>query len=137
VANTTQKKWNNARMDQLRALRVFTQVIADGSFAGAARTLDLAPTVVTRSMADLEEHLGARLLNRTTRSLALTEIGEVYLERARQLLADLDDADAVDLERSIPVLVWNWPPPAQCKLPMKTLMSRFCRSVSNRCKGIL
>jgi DNA-binding transcriptional LysR family regulator len=82
-------------MDQLRALRVFTQVIADGSFAGAARTLDLAPTVVTRSMADLEEHLGARLLNRTTRSLALTEIGEVYLERAKQLLADLDDADAV------------------------------------------
>jgi DNA-binding transcriptional LysR family regulator len=82
-------------MDQLRALRVFIQVIADGSFAGAARTLDLAPTVVTRSLADLEEHLGARLLNRTTRSLALTEIGEVYLERARQLLADLEDADAM------------------------------------------
>ncbi len=82
-------------MDQLRALRVFNQVIVDGSFSGAARTLDLAPAVVTRSLADLEEHLGARLLNRTTRSLALTEIGEVYLERAKQLLADLDDADAV------------------------------------------
>lgn len=82
-------------MDQLRSLRIFTQVIAEGSFAGAARVLDLAPAVVTRAIADLEEHLGARLLNRTTRHLALTEIGEAYLLRARQLLADLDDADAL------------------------------------------
>ena len=80
-------------MDQLRALRVFTQVIAEGSFAGAARLLDLAPAVVTRAVA--EEHLGARLLNRTTRKLALTDIGEAYLERARHILAELDDADAM------------------------------------------
>lgn len=82
-------------MDQLRSLRIFTQVIAAGSFAGAARVLDLAPAVVTRAVADLEQHLGARLLNRTTRNLALTEIGEDYLLRTRQLLADLDDADAM------------------------------------------
>lgn len=81
-------------MDQLRSLRVFTQVIAQGSFAGAARVLDLAPAVVTRAISELEQHLGARLLNRTTRSLALTEIGEAYLLRARLLLAELDDADA-------------------------------------------
>ena len=82
-------------MDQLRALRVFTQVIAEGSFAGAARVLDLAPAVVTRAVSDLEDHLGARLLNRTTRKLALTEVGEDYLGRARRVLGELDDADAV------------------------------------------
>ena len=82
-------------MDQLRALRVFAQVIAQGSFAGAARVLDLAPAVVTRAVADLEDHLGVRLLNRTTRKLALTEVGEDYLERAKRILAELDDADAL------------------------------------------
>lgn len=82
-------------MDQLRALRVFAQVIEEGSFAGAARVLDLAPAVVTRAVSDLEDHLGARLLNRTTRKLALTEVGQDYLERARHVLAELDDADAL------------------------------------------
>lgn len=82
-------------MDQLRALRVFTQVIAEGSFAGAARVLDLAPAVVTRAVSDLEDHLGVRLLNRTTRKLALTEVGQEYLERAKRILAELDDADAL------------------------------------------
>lgn len=82
-------------MDQLRALRVFTKVISEGSFAGAARVLDLAPAVVTRAIADLEKHVGARLLNRSSRSLALTEIGQAYLLRATQILAELDDADAL------------------------------------------
>ncbi|QTN30197.1 LysR family transcriptional regulator [Rhodoferax sp. AJA081-3] len=82
-------------MDQLRALRVFAQVIAEGSFAGAARVMDLAPAVVTRAVSDLEDHLGVRLLNRTTRRLALTEVGEDYLERAKRVLAELDDADAL------------------------------------------
>jgi DNA-binding transcriptional LysR family regulator len=80
-------------MDQLRSLRIFAQVIADGSFAGAARTLDLAPAVVTRAVAELEDRLGVRLLNRTTRSLALTEVGEAYLERTKRVLAELDEAD--------------------------------------------
>ena len=53
-------------MDQLKAMRVFARVIDEGSFAGAARALDLAPAVVTRLVADLEEHLGARLLARKT-----------------------------------------------------------------------
>lgn len=81
-------------MDQLRALRIFTQVVAAGSLAGAARAMDLAPSVVTRAIADLERHLGARLLNRSSRGLALTAIGETYWQRASQLLSDLDDADA-------------------------------------------
>lgn len=81
-------------MDQLRSLRIFVRVVHEGSFAAAARALDLAPAVVTRVLAELEAHLGARLLNRTTRRVALTEIGEAYLERARRILHDLDDADA-------------------------------------------
>lgn len=81
-------------MDQLRSLRVFVRVIDEGSFAGAARALDLAPAVVTRAVAELEEHLGARLLQRTTRRMALTETGETYLEHARRILLELDEADA-------------------------------------------
>jgi DNA-binding transcriptional LysR family regulator len=82
-------------MDQLRAMRVFSQVITEGTFAGAARVLDMAPAVVTRMVADLEVHLGARLLNRTTRNLALTEIGAAYLDRARNILLDLEEADGL------------------------------------------
>lgn len=82
-------------MDQLKAMRTFARVIDEGSFAAAARAMDAAPAVVTRAVADLEEHLGARLINRTTRRLALTEIGERYLERARAILADVDEAAAL------------------------------------------
>lgn len=82
-------------MDQLRAIKVFVRVIDEGSFAGAARALDLAPAVVTRLVAELEDHLGTRLLNRTTRRLSLTEIGDAYLERARRILADVDEAAAL------------------------------------------
>lgn len=82
-------------MDQLRALRTFVRVIDEGSFAAAARSLDAAPAVVTRLVADLEQSLGARLLHRTTRRLTLTAVGAEYAERARQILADLDEADAL------------------------------------------
>ena len=62
-------------MDRLHSMRVFARVIEQGSFAGAARELNLSPAVVTRLVADLEEHLGARLINRTTRRLSLTDTG--------------------------------------------------------------
>lgn len=79
-------------MDQLRAMRVLARVADEGSFAAAARALDLAPAVVTRVIAELEEHLGARLMQRTTRRLSFTEAGDDYLQRVRQILADVDDA---------------------------------------------
>lgn len=82
-------------MDQLRAMRVFARVIDEGSFAKAARALDLAPAVVTRLVAELEEHLGARLINRTTRRLALTDVGESYLERVRRILVEVEEAAAL------------------------------------------
>src|SRR5246127_5944803 len=82
-------------MDRLQSMRVFSKVVEQGSFARAATLLDLSNAVVTRHVADLEGHLGTRLLNRTTRKLSLTETGMAYLERVRQILQDIDDADAI------------------------------------------
>lgn len=85
-------------MDQLRAMRVFVRVIDEGGFAKAARALDMAPPVITRVVAELEAHLGARLLNRTTRRIALTDVGEAYLEKARQILIDVEESEALASE---------------------------------------
>lgn len=82
-------------MDQLKAMRALVRVIDEKSFAGAARALGVAPAQVTRAVAELEAHLGARLVTRTTRSLALTDIGSRYLERARAILADVAEAAAL------------------------------------------
>jgi DNA-binding transcriptional LysR family regulator len=82
-------------MDQLRAMKVFARVVEEGGFAKAARALDMAPPVVTRMVAELEDHLGARLLNRTTRSLALTEVGEQYLDKVRSILIDIEESEAL------------------------------------------
>ena len=81
-------------MDRLQSMRVFQQVVDEGSCAAAARALDLSPAVVTRLVGDLEEHLGARLLQRTTRRLALTDAGQAYLARVRHILTDIDEAHA-------------------------------------------
>jgi DNA-binding transcriptional LysR family regulator len=81
-------------MDRLQSMRVFQQVVDEGGFAAAARKLDLAPAVVTRLIGDLEEHLGVRLLQRTTRRLSLTPAGEAYLARLRLILGDIDEARA-------------------------------------------
>jgi len=82
-------------MDQLRAMKVFARVVEEGGFAKAARALDLAPPVVTRTVAELETHLGARLLNRTTRTIALTEIGEAYLDKVRAILIEVEESEAL------------------------------------------
>ncbi len=82
-------------MDRLQSMRVFARVVDSGSFAAVARELNLSPAAVTRLVADLEDHLGARLLNRTTRRLSLTDIGERYLERVRLILVEVDEADAL------------------------------------------
>ena len=63
-------------MDRLLSMRVFERVVNEGGFAAAARALDMSAPVVTRLVADLEEHLGTRLLQRSTRRLSLTEAGE-------------------------------------------------------------
>lgn len=82
-------------MDRLLSMRVFQQVVDEGGFAAAARKLDLTPAAVTRLVNDLEQHLGVRLLQRTTRRLSLTPAGEAYLSRLRHILGDIDEADAL------------------------------------------
>lgn len=82
-------------MDRLQSMRVFQRVVDEGGFAAAARALDLSPAVVTRLVADLEEHLGTRLLHRSTRRLSLTEAGDAYLARLRSILQDIDEAEAL------------------------------------------
>ena len=80
-------------MDRLGAMRVFVSVAKLGSFTEAARRLQLSPSVVTRSIAQLEDALGLTLLLRTTRSLRLTERGELYLESCQQILQDVDSVE--------------------------------------------
>jgi DNA-binding transcriptional LysR family regulator len=87
-------------MDQLKAMKVFAKVAEEGGFAKAARALDMAPPVVTRMVAELEQHLGARLLNRTTRSIALTEVGEQYLDKVRQILLGIEESEALAAENT-------------------------------------
>jgi len=82
-------------MDRLTSIRAFQKVVDEGGFAAASRALSLSPAVVTRLVADLEDHLGVRLLHRTTRRVSLTEAGETYLERIRQVLQDLDEASSM------------------------------------------
>ncbi|WP_436302970.1 LysR family transcriptional regulator [Variovorax sp. LjRoot290] len=81
-------------MDRLLSMRVFQRVIDEGGFAAAARALELSPAAVTRLIGDLEAHLGARLMQRSTRSIHLTEAGAGYLESLRTILRGIDDAEA-------------------------------------------
>jgi DNA-binding transcriptional LysR family regulator len=80
-------------MDRIDAMQAFVAVADLRGFAPAARKLGLSPPAVTRLIAALEERLGARLLQRTTRSVALTDAGARYLERARRILADVEEAE--------------------------------------------
>ncbi len=79
-------------MDHLAGIAVFARVAERGSFTAAARDLGLSKSAVSKQVARLEERLGARLLQRTTRRLHLTEVGQVYFERARQVVADAEEA---------------------------------------------
>ncbi|MBB5402571.1 LysR family transcriptional regulator [Paraburkholderia youngii] len=81
-------------MDTLQCIRIFVKVASDGGFASAARRLKFSVAAVSRAINQLETHLGSRLLNRTTRQVALTEAGERYLRRCEEILSSLDDAEA-------------------------------------------
>jgi DNA-binding transcriptional LysR family regulator len=90
-------------MDRFDAMAAFVAVADLQGFAPAARKLGLSPSGVTRLIAGLEDHVGARLLQRTTRSVTLTDIGARYLERARRILADVEEAEiSASAERSRP-----------------------------------
>jgi DNA-binding transcriptional LysR family regulator len=90
-------------MDRLRNMEVFMAVVEAGSFAAAARQLDISAVMVGKHVQQLEAHLGARLLQRTTRRQSLTEVGRSFYEDSRQVLEQLRWAEsAVERSRSAP-----------------------------------
>jgi DNA-binding transcriptional LysR family regulator len=90
-------------MDRLTSLTVFARVVDNGGFSAAARRLNMSTTMVSNHVQALEDRLGARLLNRTTRRVSLTEIGKAYYERCMPILAELEEADrAVGALQSTP-----------------------------------
>jgi len=82
-------------MDRMAAMNTFVKVVEAGGFAAAGRKLKMSPSTVTEHIQSLEQRLGARLLNRSTRKISVTEVGKAYYERCLQILADADDADNV------------------------------------------
>jgi DNA-binding transcriptional LysR family regulator len=82
-------------MDRLTSLAAFVQVANSGGFSAAARHLNMSTTTVSNHVQALEDRLGARLLNRTTRKVSLTEIGKAYFDRCAQILADVEHADDI------------------------------------------
>ena len=81
-------------MDRLTTLTAFVQVVDNGGFSAAARRLNMSVTMVSNHIQSLEDRLGVRLLNRTTRKVSLTDVGKAYYDRCIQILSDLEDADA-------------------------------------------
>jgi DNA-binding transcriptional LysR family regulator len=80
-------------LDRLEAMTIFVAVVDKGGFTAAARALGLPLPTVSRKLAELESHLGTRLLNRSTRRIALTDAGHDYLSACRRILEEIDDAE--------------------------------------------
>src|SRR5258706_8480210 len=80
--------------DSLQEMSIFSRIVVAGSLSAAAKDLGLSPAVVTRSLASLESRLGVRLVNRTTRRLALTDEGASYFDACTRILGEIEDADA-------------------------------------------
>ena len=81
-------------MDKFQEMRVFVAVVDAGSFVGAAENLGISKAACSRYVSDLEQRLGTRLLHRTTRTLSLTQEGEVFLARCREILSRLEESEA-------------------------------------------
>lgn len=82
-------------MDRFVGMAVFVKVVESKSFAAAARHFEISPAMVTKHVQALEERLGARLLNRTTRHVSPTEVGRTYYERCRRIMAEMEEAERV------------------------------------------
>src|SRR6202030_3203062 len=80
-------------MDRFDNMRVFAKVVESGSFTGAAARLGISASMVSQHVKELEERLGARLVNPTTRKVSLTEVARAYYERCTRLLADLEETE--------------------------------------------
>ena len=109
-------------MDRLTSLTVFGQVVEQGGFSAAGRHLNMSVTMVSNHIQALEDRLGVRLLNRTTRKVSLTDIGKEYYERSRQVLMDLEEADQI-------VGAQQATPQGQLRIYTNAVMARFLRPV--------
>jgi len=90
-------------MDRLTSMNVFVKAVDSGSFSAAADALRMSPQLVGKHIQTLEQHMGVRLLNRTTRRQSLTDIGQSFYERARIILAEVEAVDSLVAEtRSVP-----------------------------------
>ena len=90
-------------MDRLTSMQVFVRVVDAGSFARVAHALTMSRAMVTTHVASLEKHLGARLLNRTTRKLSLTDDGAAFYERCRRVLSEVQEMEsAISLSQTKP-----------------------------------
>ncbi|CAI9404725.1 HTH-type transcriptional regulator DmlR [Pleomorphomonas sp. T1.2MG-36] len=106
-------------MDRLASMAVFVKAVDLGSFAAAASALDLSPPMVGKHVRQLEERLGARLLNRTTRRQSLTDPGRAYYERCRVVLAEAEAADALAADHASE-------PRGRLRVTMPTHFGRYC-----------
>ncbi len=88
-------------MDQFKQISTFVEIIAKGSLSAAARAEGIAPAMIGRRLDALEERLGVKLLQRSTRKIALTDEGSSFLEHCQRILADLQDAEASVSDRSV------------------------------------
>jgi len=88
-------------MDKFKAMTTFVRIVEAGSLTAAADRLDTSLTSVVRTLAALEQQLGVRLLNRTTRRMALTDEGREYFERCRRLLAEVEEAETALTDRRL------------------------------------
>ena len=82
-------------MDTLLSMKVFRQIVESGSFVGAAERFNLSTAMTSKHLMHLEKHLGTRLLNRSSRSLSLTESGKLFFERCKGILEEVEEAELV------------------------------------------
>ena len=82
-------------MDTLLSMKVFRQIVESGSFVGAAERFSLSTAMTSKHLMHLEKHLGTRLLNRSSRSLSLTESGKLFFERCKGILEEVEEAESV------------------------------------------
>ena len=81
-------------MDTIDGMRTFIAVVSEGSFSSAAKRLDMSPQLASKYVAQLEARLGARLINRSTRRMSITEAGQAYFERRQYVLAEIDEMES-------------------------------------------
>ncbi|WP_421708332.1 LysR family transcriptional regulator [Algihabitans sp.] len=119
-----------AAVNNINEMEIFVRVVQAKSFSAAARALDLSPSAVSKQIGRLEDRLGARLLNRTTRQLSLTEVGQAFYQRAERIIADIVEAEQAvgDLHAAPRGLLRVNAPVAFGRLHMAPLLPKFLES---------